>query len=481
MKIFYVIETVASISDQREYFVFMLLLRTSCCCCCLLSSSVSSLLLLTTNNKKKNLQSCWFSSKKLSSFHHYYYYYWKQHKPTSTGRFGRTTTTTTIPLWAVSSSSSNDRGNKLLTGILPHTKRMVSIRMISTGSNNNGDNNDGDAVAFSSNNNIPQEIRDPLNDFGQDILVVVDDDDNDDTNQKVITTQSTLATTRNNHNMNVNLEYCINQGYNQNPTITSTALAHVLWSHILRPGIDCAIDATAGNGGDSVILAKLLFPNNNNNNQNERIRTTTTHSKLISIDIQKEACDNTTKQLTKLLPIQLMESNVQVIHASHAPLPLPKQEQPTCPCIVALVVYNLGYLPLSISKKNVIMTRTDTTLLSMADAILCLRVGGMLSVMTYPRSNAQEDWAVHIFLEGLALFSSHTHDWREFVQTRTTTRTVSDLPQQHDQNDSLRQWICTALERVWQKGPSNQTWRVHEHRKLGWIDAPILLTAVRIK
>ena len=451
---------------------------------------MSSLLLLTTNNKKKNLQSCWFSSKTLSSFHHYYYY-WKQHKPT--GRFGRTTTTTTtIPLWAVS-SNSNDCGYKLLTGILTRTKRMVSIRMISTGSNNNGDN-DGDAVAFSSSNNIPQEIRDPLNDFGQDILVV-DDDDNDDTNQKTKTTQSTLdkaTTTRNNHNMNVNLEYCINQGYNQNPTITSTALAHVLWSHILRPGIDCAIDATAGNGGDSVILAKLLFLNNdNNNNPNERIRTTTTtHSKLISIDIQKEACDNTTKQLTKLLPIQLMESNVQVIHASHAPLPLPKQQhkqkqqeqeqQPTCPCIVALVVYNLGYLPLSISKKNVIMTRTDTTLLSMADAILCLRVGGMLSVMTYPRSNAQEDWAVHIFLEGLALFSSHTHDWREFVQT-TRTRTVSDLPQQHDQNDSLRQWICTALERVWQKGPSNQTWRVHEHRKLGWIDAPILLTAVRIK
>lgn len=47
--------------------------------------------------------------------------------------------------------------------------------------------------------------------------------------------------------------------YRGSPTITHTALAHSLWSSILQPHVDTAIDATCGNGHDSIALARMLF------------------------------------------------------------------------------------------------------------------------------------------------------------------------------------------------------------------------------
>ena len=100
---------------------------------------------------------------------------------------------------------------------------------------------------------------------------------------------------------------------------------------------------------------------------------------------------------------------------------------------------------------------------------MLLRVGGMLSVMTYPRTNREEDFAVRAFLEGLALFSSSTMSWESYVE--------SEL----DCSDALRERLADALRRVLDHGGRKQTWRVHEHKKLGWVDSPILLTAIRIK
>jgi hypothetical protein len=248
--------------------------------------------------------------------------------------------------------------------------------------------------------------------------------------------------------------------YGSNPTISSVALAHSLWSYVLRPGIDSAIDATAGNGGDSMKLAQMLFSPNTT--------TTTTQgnlSQLVCIDITSEACDNTRQRLASMLPDEILQNNVQVLHQSHAPLAVPLTPDNT-PCTVALVVYNLGFLPKS--QKDGTMTTTESTIASMADAILMIRVGGLLSVMTYPRTNVQEDYAVHAFLEGLALFTSASMNWEVFID---------DL----DCSESVRELLKTTLQRVKQTGDDHQTWRVHEHKKIGWIDAPILLTATRIK
>ena len=271
--------------------------------------------------------------------------------------------------------------------------------------------------------------------------------------------------------------------YGQNPTITSTALAHMLWSTVLRPGIDSAIDATAGNGSDSLVLARLLFssadrdsttttPNNNNNSKN------TNRSQLLAVDVQDTACQKTRHRLNQFLTSlsDRHEDRVQVVCTSHAPLPLPVDTSN-----IALVVYNLGYLPnhkndheTSSSTSNPttrVKTQTETTLASLADAALALRVGGMLSVLTYPRSNATEDAVVRAFLEGLALFSSQTRSYTDYVQTLESCCV----------NESLRERLRVTLQHVREEGGRQQTWRVHEHKKLGWVDAPILLTATRIK
>jgi hypothetical protein len=78
-----------------------------------------------------------------------------------------------------------------------------------------------------------------------------------------------------------NLESKESDGYLTNSAINPTALGHQLWSHILRPNVDTAIDATCGNGNDSVAIASMLFT------------SFQTDSQLICIGIQKEACETT--------------------------------------------------------------------------------------------------------------------------------------------------------------------------------------------
>ena len=266
--------------------------------------------------------------------------------------------------------------------------------------------------------------------------------------------------------------------YGYNPTLSTTALAHSLWSYILRPHLDTAIDATAGNGQDSFALAQMLFPTSAQ-------QEPTSRSELVCVDIQAQACDNTRQQLAPFL----QENNrhkIHIVHASHAPLPLPDDTSS-----VALVVYNLGFLPSTGSKpdpnssddneNSVPTTTTDTTLESLADAALLLRVGGMLSITTYPKTNAQEDATVRAFLTGLALFSSSTQNWRDFVTHMDSSSNKELSTGGTATTATVSPRLYERLEHVWDHGGSRQTWRVHEHKKLGWQEAPILLTATRVK
>jgi hypothetical protein len=189
-----------------------------------------------------------------------------------------------------------------------------------------------------------------------------------------------------------------------------------------------------------------------------------TNSQLICIDIQKEACETTRDRLAKLLTADILKDHVTILHTSHSPL-LPQVEN------VGLVCYNLGYLP---NSNRDIKTHMDTTISSIADAANMLRVGGMLSVTTYPRTNANEDYAVHALLEGMALLSSTSIDWRAYVE---------DLgPDPANPNEfSVRDAVQTALERMVTNEPRKQTWRVMENKLLGRALSPILLTATRIQ
>ena len=128
------------------------------------------------------------------------------------------------------------------------------------------------------------------------------------------------------------------------------------------------------------------------------IDPTATDPQLLCIDIQQEACDVTRDRLTEILHEDTMTCNVNVLCTSHSPLPRPRDVSS-----VGLVTYNLGYLPQS---NQAVLTQMETTISSIADAALLVRIGGVISVTTYPRSNKNEDYAVHALLEGLALLSS---------------------------------------------------------------------------
>lgn len=279
--------------------------------------------------------------------------------------------------------------------------------------------------------------------------------------------------------------------YGRHPGVTTTALAHSLWAYVIRPGKDSVIDATAGNGADSLVLAKLLFPAIPAA-EVPSTDTITTNSSLICIDIQEMACMRTRQTLESYLPAHIMQNNIHICHGSHTPLPMDIIHPPhgRSNTSVALVVYNLGFLPGTAGTiSRLIQTTTSTSIASIADAAQILRIGGMLSIMTYPRTNPTEDRVIRTFAEGLALFSSRTHDWR-MVEVPPAKNTNRD-PNAYDQpledvvdDDREERWselVHSKLQSVWDRLGPDQTWRVHEYKKLGWVDAPILITAVRIK
>jgi hypothetical protein len=242
--------------------------------------------------------------------------------------------------------------------------------------------------------------------------------------------------------------------------VTTTALAHAQWSYVVRPGTDTVIDATAGNGGDSLFLAKLLFGSGSGTLTvaGESRNESGLEPRLLCLDVDPKACQATRQRIRSAFPT-LLDRYIHILHVSHDPLPVSNVSTSS----VGLVVYNLGYLPHS---SESVPTQSMSTLSSLAQSAQLLRVGGMVSVMTYPGSNAHEDSVVSAFMTGLALFSSRTVDW--------TNHTYLATDWNQDVLDRLHQ-----VREYYGKHPI--TWRVHEHRKLGWLDAPTLLTATRVK
>lgn len=335
--------------------------------------------------------------------------------------------------------------------------------------------------------------------------------------------------------------------YSQNPSITSTALAHNLWKSILRPNLDSAIDATCGNGHDSAAIANILFPSSseqcvgddqfgeNNNSQSSNNNNLSSSSagsnNLVCVDVQLSACENTRSRLMKVLPPKIFQNHVTIYQTSHFPLPnkigrgnnnghgnndeedgLRNRRLSS----VALIVYNLGYLPNTkrntknkndndgdqkAEEEQIIQTKTETTLSSIADAMLLLRVGGMLSIMTYPKTNKQESDAVRVFVEATAIFTSNELNWETFVHDHFQHQkqqqqassidngandgddTSSSIDSSTKKNDDQKIEIKIQLElrRLKNDGEPMQTWRVYEHKQLGRPVSPILLTATRIK
>jgi hypothetical protein len=247
--------------------------------------------------------------------------------------------------------------------------------------------------------------------------------------------------------------------YNQNPAISFTALAQWLWASVLRPHQDAVIDATCGNGHDASGIASLLFSNED--------LYLDRNAELVCVDVQPEACQETEQTLSKILNPWTMKDQVQIVQGSHAPLPLPKNTSS-----VGLVVYNLGYLPNS-STKEQFFTQVDSTVSSIMDALLVVRLGGMVSVMTYPKSNQEEDFAVRALLEASVLMTNKRgQKWYEYVDQLDCSLDLKEL---------LGKELRRMASHYEQSGNTSRTFRVTEHKKIGLVQAPVLMTATRIK
>ena len=395
------------------------------------------------------------------------------------------------------SSSSSSTTSQLLNGVFARIDRTLSYKTEQSRSGNGGNSKDATDI----------DVTEALRDITSNIREKGSKPSLDNTSKETVNEMMKNVETRSiqtiessgtpktrstaDADSDVQHQHQKHPDYSTNPTITTTALAHSLWSYVLRPGVDVAIDATAGNGYDSFAMANMLFPQyviRQNSSEKDNITDSNssagaTRSMLYAIDVQLTACQNTTERLSSILPPHIMSNHVQIWHTSHETLPILNDNNN-----VALIVYNLGFLPGSHSKGNdkSITTKTITTITSMGNAISLLRIGGLLSVTTYPRTNHQEDNAVQVFMETLALFSSQTQSWTKYLECVHLHNNNNDNEDKDDNSNvafssiDVRDHLIQTLQQVYDDNPY-QKWRVTQHKKLGRIDAPILFTAVRIQ
>ena len=153
--------------------------------------------------------------------------------------------------------------------------------------------------------------------------------------------------------------------------------AHSLLAAHIRPG-DAVVDATAGNGHDTLFLARCVGP----------------AGRVYALDIQKEALEATA---TRLQAAGVSERAL-LLNAGHETL----ATQIKTP--VAAVVFNCGYLPGGDKNRS---TTAETTLAGMNQALELLQPHGILVAVLYP---------------------GHPAGARE---TAAVCRWASALPQQH--------------------------------------------------
>ena len=122
--------------------------------------------------------------------------------------------------------------------------------------------------------------------------------------------------------------------YNYGP-LTHNSLSKNIWNTILLPG-DIVIDATCGNGNDSLFIGESIF------RDKTAISSACLGTLLYCIDVQKEAVSRTKEKFRQSPRFKdLLDSDcIKVLHQSHETLP-----SDIHPESVKLICYNLGYLP----------------------------------------------------------------------------------------------------------------------------------------
>lgn len=140
-------------------------------------------------------------------------------------------------------------------------------------------------------------------------------------------------------------------------TLSLVQKAHAALSEILADG-DIAIDATVGNGHDTLFLARKV---------GER-------GTVYGFDIQEAALDTAYRRLQE----EGLERRVSLYHAGHEVMAVVLPE--SVHGRVKAVMFNLGYLPGGDKQRT---TGLNTTVAALEQALLLLAAGGVISVLAY--------------------------------------------------------------------------------------------------
>lgn len=129
--------------------------------------------------------------------------------------------------------------------------------------------------------------------------------------------------------------------------------SHALVASTIKEG-DTAVDATAGNGYDSLFLAQCVGEK----------------GRVVAFDVQDDAIDSTRGRLEAAG----VRARVELVRASHDSIDAYVHGD------VAAVMFNLGYLP---GSDRVVTTHAETTTRAINIAMSLLRPNGVITIVAY--------------------------------------------------------------------------------------------------
>lgn len=186
------------------------------------------------------------------------------------------------------------------------------------------------------------------------------------------------------------------------PSPPVLSFAHDCVRDALSPG-GVALDATAGNGHDTLALARGVQPN----------------GRVFAFDIQQTALDATSRRLDAAGLID----TITLLEASHDTMAdsLPSDVHGT----VDAIMFNLGYLP---GSDKTVITRPATTVPALHQALTLLRPGGVLTVVVYRGHDggAEEARAVTEWAKRLDPSTVQVHSYRTLNRTAAPELLVID-------------------------------------------------------
>ena len=171
--------------------------------------------------------------------------------------------------------------------------------------------------------------------------------------------------------------------------LRATQFAHELIQQAVKPG-DKVVDATVGNGHDTIFLARLVGES----------------GRVWGFDIQHRALAEAAKRIGDMRQVTLL-------HAGHETLTAALSSYMNQPPLLSAVMFNLGYLPGADdgikTRKNdnaPVITEAKTTLAGLEQALTHLAPRGVMTMILYPghKGGDEEARAVRDYTSALPTY-----------------------------------------------------------------------------